>query len=110
MLIINKMLIKLKIVTGFYQQLTFRLLAMIRGALIGLIYEKLSLAPAGSADASDSAVMTLIGTDVERIGETWYLLISEVWACVIQLVIAVWLLERQLGAVCIAPVMLALSK
>ncbi|KAK3181488.1 hypothetical protein K4F52_007198 [Lecanicillium sp. MT-2017a] len=96
------------IVTGFYQQLTFRLMAMIRGGLIGLIYEKLSSAPIGSAAASDSAVMTLIGADVERIGETWHMLISEIWACIIQLGIAVWLLQRQLGAVCVAPVILAL--
>ncbi len=85
-------------------------MAVIRGGLIGLIYEKLSHAPLGSAEASDSAVMTLIGTDVERIGETWYMFISEIWASVIQLSIAVWLLERQLGAVCVAPVILALGQ
>lgn len=84
-------------------------MAMIRGGLIGLIYEKLSSAPIGSAAASDSAVMTLIGADVERIGGTWHMLISEIWACIIQLGIAVWLLQRQLGAVCVAPVVLALG-
>lgn len=53
--------------------------------------------------------MTLIGTDVERICETWNFLIAELWPSVLQLAIGVWLLERELGAVCIAPVILALG-
>lgn len=51
--------------------------------------------------------MTLIGTDVERICETWKCLIADTWASILQLGIGIWLLQRQLGAVCIAPVILA---
>jgi hypothetical protein len=83
-------------------------MAMIRGALIAVIYEKMLSLKSGNA--SESAAMTLMGTDVERIVETWYLLVVEIWASLIQLVIAIFLLERQLGAVCIAPVIVALGK
>ena len=81
---------------------------MIRGGLIAVIYEKMLSLKSGNA--SESAAMTLMGTDVERIVETWYLLVVEIWANLIQLVIAVFLLERQLGAVCIAPIIVALGK
>ncbi|KAH0431618.1 ABC transporter [Colletotrichum camelliae] len=95
-----------KIATGFYQHLSFRLMAMVRGGLISLIYEKVVQSP--STQVGDSAAMTLIGTDVERICETWHLAVAESWASVIQLGFAVWLLQMQIGAVCVTPVIVAL--
>jgi len=97
-----------QVATGFYQHLGFRLMAMIRGGLISLIYRKGLQLP--SSGASDSPVMTLIATDVERICEIWHLMILEVVPGSIQLGIAVWLLQRQLGAVCVAPVILVFCK
>lgn len=97
------------IVTGFYEHLALRLTSMIRGGLVGMIYRKLTRSPAGAAEAKDSAVITLVESDVERISETWYLIVSEVWPSILQLGFAVWLLERQLGAVCVAPVIMALA-
>ncbi|KAM4057529.1 ABC transporter [Hirsutella rhossiliensis] len=94
--------------TGSYQHLVYRLMTMTRGGLIALIYQKLTESPTPSNDAHDAAVMTLIGTDVERICETWYLVVAEIWPSIVQLGIAVWFLQRQLGAVCVAPVILAL--
>ncbi|OAA71991.1 ABC transporter [Akanthomyces lecanii RCEF 1005] len=96
------------IITGFYQHLAFRLMAMTRGGLIGLIYTKLTRSRAGAAENRDSAVITLIESDVERIAETWYLLTSHLWACILQLGLSVWLLERQIGVICIAPIILAI--
>lgn len=84
-------------------------MAMTRGALIGMIYRKLTHSRSGAAETADSAVLTLIEADVERIGESWYLLISELWPSVLQLGLAVWLLQRQLGAICVAPVILAIG-
>ncbi|KAM0810738.1 putative ABC transporter domain-containing protein [Seiridium cardinale] len=95
-----------KIATGFYQHLSFRLMAMVRGGLISLIYEKIVQSP--STQVGDSAAMTLIGTDVERICETWHLVVAESWASVIQLAFAVWLLQMQIGPVCVTPVIVAL--
>lgn len=97
------------IATGFYQHLSFRLMAMVRGGLISLIYDKVVQSPSTQA-ASDSAAMTLIGTDVERICETWHLVVAESWAGVIQLAFAVWLLQMQIGPVCVTPVIVALGK
>ncbi|OAR00109.1 hypothetical protein LLEC1_04813 [Akanthomyces lecanii] len=97
------------IITGFYQHLAFRLMAMTRGGLIGLIYTKLTKSRAGAAESADSAIITLIESDVERIGETWHMLTSDFWACILQLGLAVWLLERQIGVVCIAPIVLAIT-
>ncbi|KAK1994571.1 ABC transporter [Colletotrichum falcatum] len=94
------------IATGFYQHLSFRLMAMVRGGLISLIYEKTVRSP--STQVGDSAATTLIGTDVERICETWHLVVAESWASVIQLAFAVWLLQIQIGPVCVTPVIVAL--
>lgn len=73
-----------------------------------MIYRKLTTLK--SANVNDSAGMTLMGTDVEQIAENLHLIITDLWANLIQIGIAIWLLERQLGAVCIAPVILAISK
>ncbi|KAM3456042.1 hypothetical protein MY3296_001911 [Beauveria thailandica] len=95
------------VTTGIYEQLTFRYIALIRGGLITNIFNKLNNICTKAATDSGSPIMTLIGTDVERICETWSFLIAELWPAVLQLGVGVWLLERQLGAVCIAPVILA---
>jgi len=81
---------------------------MVRGSLIAVIYEK--MISLKSANTNESAAITLMGTDVERIVETFFLLVVEIWANILQLSIAVFLLERQLGAVCIAPIIIALCK
>ncbi|KAJ6785512.1 hypothetical protein PWT90_03803 [Aphanocladium album] len=96
------------IITGFYQHLAFRFMAMTRGGLIGLIYTKLTRSPTSATESGNSAAITLIESDVERIGETWYLLTSDLWACILQLGLSIWLLERQVGLICIAPVILAI--
>jgi hypothetical protein len=83
-------------------------MAMVRGGLISLIYEKIMQSP--STQVGDSAAMTLIGTDVERICETWHLVVAESWASVIQLAFAVWFLQMQIGPVCVTPVIVALGK
>lgn len=73
-----------------------------------MIYRKITTLK--SANVNDSAAMTLMGTDVEQIAENLHLIITDLWANLLQLGIAIWLLERQLGAVCIAPVILAIGE
>lgn len=97
----------IQIFTGWYQHLTFRLVAMMRGGLVGIIFEKMLELNIG--DAQESSALTLMSTDVERIAETWNF-INESWASLIQAFIAVWLLERQLGVACIYPVIISLGK
>lgn len=96
------------VMTGWYQHLSYRLMAMIRGSLIGMIYGK--LATLDVANVNESSAMTLMGTDVERIVETWHELFTDVWASVLQLGIATYLLQRQIGAVCVVPIIFALGK
>lgn len=87
--------------TGWYQHLTYRVVTMMRGALVALVYDKMLTLRAGSVN--ESAAMTLMSTDVERIGETAEF-VFEMWAYVLQIGIAIWLLEARVGVACVAPV------
>lgn len=79
-----------------------------RGQLIALVYAKLLKLPAD--DAGESAAMSLMGTDIQRIAETFWYLLIEVIPDVTQLSVALFLLYLQLGAVCVAPLLITLSK
>ena len=52
---------------------------------------------------NDSAALTLMSTDVDRIAFSLQQ-ISEVWARMVELAIGIWLLERQVGWICIGPI------
>lgn len=91
--------------TGFYNYHVFRATTLLRGALVSTIYRKtLSL---NLADAKKAAALTLSTTDVDRIGLALKSA-HEIWASSIEAVLAVILLQRQLGWACIAPVALVL--
>lgn len=57
-----------------------------------------------AADLTDSAAITLMGTDVERKN------LHEAWASIIEVGIAIWLLERELGIACFIPLVISLGK
>ncbi|PKK47316.1 hypothetical protein CI102_9091 [Trichoderma harzianum] len=59
------------------------------------------------ADIKDSAAVTLMGTDVERIHES-LMQVHEIWASTIEIIIAVWLLVRQVSYAAIAPLAICL--
>jgi ATP-binding cassette, subfamily C (CFTR/MRP), member 1 len=59
-------------------------------------------------NANESAAMSLMGTDVQRIAETFWQLIIEVFPSMAQLCIAVYLLFAQLGVVCVAPILVTI--
>lgn len=70
---------------------------MIRGGLVALIFQKtLEL---DSTKASEGDAISLISADIEGI-EPGISLIHEVWASIVELGIALYLLERQVGAAC----------
>lgn len=80
---------------------------MIRGALVSLICTRSleqKFKPAG-----DTATLTLTGPDVNVICSAIEVL-HEIWACSIEVCIAVWLLQRQLGAGCVGPVISVIRK
>lgn len=97
-----------QVTTLLYQVPASRFTARLRGSLITLIYNKVLRLPCTVSDASGA--VTLIATDVERICEAWEKIVGDLWAGILQLGIALWLLRMQIGPVCLAPVLLTLGK
>lgn len=80
---------------------------MVRGGLITLIYGKMMKLP--TDDLNESSAVTLMGNDVETLTEKLHMLLVESWANTITVGIAMWMLAAQLGAVCVAPIITAIS-
>jgi hypothetical protein len=80
---------------------------MLRGALIGIIFNKTLLLRDGVFD--ESAAVTLMSTDVDRIALSMQSL-NEVWGRLVEVSIGVWLLSVQLGAVSVVPIIVVLGK
>ena len=95
------------ITTGQYQHLTYRAITMTRGGLISLMFAKTSTLKANAADSATS--LTLMSADIERITNGWQTM-HEIWANVIEIALAIYLLERQLGAACGIPIAVAVGK
>ncbi|KAI0975024.1 ABC transporter [Xylaria arbuscula] len=91
--------------TAFYWYYQERFQSGLRALLINAIYTKVTTAP--HVGDGDNAAVTLMGTDVERI-YTGTRLIHEVWAGIIQIAIASWLLYQQLGLAFLAPLIIVL--
>ncbi|CAG8907277.1 unnamed protein product [Penicillium egyptiacum] len=89
-----------------YWRQTYRLLTMIRSGLISMIYDQ--TIDMTAADLTDSAAITLMGTDVERI-VTNLKNLHEAWASIIELGTAIWLLEREIGVACFIPLVISLG-
>ncbi|KAI0465937.1 P-loop containing nucleoside triphosphate hydrolase protein [Xylaria cf. heliscus] len=99
--------IGLAITMGWSSHLTYRLMAMMRGGLISIIYRK--ILQSQSSKSNDSAAVTLMGTDVQRITETFHYLLVETLPAFIQLGIATYLLYLQLGAVFVVLLVLSIA-
>ncbi|TRX89453.1 hypothetical protein FHL15_009622 [Xylaria flabelliformis] len=99
--------IGLAVALGWSSHLTYRLMTMIRGALISIVYRKILGSQA--ANSNDSAAVTLMGTDVQRIAETFHYLLVETIPAFIQLGIATYLLYLQLGAVFVVLLILSIA-
>ena len=97
-----------QVMMGWSSHLSYRLMTMMRGQLISIIYAKMMTLPI--TNINESAAMSLMGTDVQRIAETFWYLVVEVVPNAVQVGVAVYLLYVQLGAVCVAPVLITISK
>ncbi|UPL03089.1 hypothetical protein LCI18_014023 [Fusarium solani-melongenae] len=89
------------VTTGQYQHLTYRAITMARGQLITMLYDKATDIDITAADPT--AALTLMSADIERIDTGWRTA-HDVWANLVEIAVAVYLLERQLGVVCLIPV------
>lgn len=85
----------------------YRLAIMMRGCLVPCIYRKtLSL---NSSDATASAALTLISTDIEVI-KNGLVQLHEVWASFVEIGLAIYLLEKQVGWAAAVSISFAVGK
>lgn len=61
-----------------------------------------------TADTQPAAALTLVSTDIET-ATTGIITLHELWASPIELGVAIYLLNRQLGVACVIPVALAIG-
>lgn len=99
-------LTRLQLSTAVYWRQTYRFITMTRAGLVSIIYEQ--TVKLHSEDLDDSAAITLMGTDVERI-VTYLRKIHEAWAAILEVAVAIWLLERQVWVACIVPLVISLG-
>lgn len=92
---------------GQYQHKTYRTIAMVRAGLISMIYHKTSTL--SLKDIDPAASMTLMSADMERIVQGWQTM-HEIWSNSIEVGVAIFLLERQLGIACVVPVALSICE
>jgi ATP-binding cassette subfamily C (CFTR/MRP) protein 1 len=74
--------------------------------MVSLIYNKALELQAGAYDNTDA--ITLMSTDIDRIAGSMST-IQDLWARVIEIGIGIWLLEIQLGWVCVAPIIVVIG-
>ncbi|KAK7749032.1 hypothetical protein SLS53_001058 [Cytospora paraplurivora] len=87
-----------------YWRLTYQCLVKIRGCLLAAVYEKTTEIDTAQYDMNTP--MSLVSTDMDRI-MAGCKDIHEVWANTLEVGITVWLLYRELGLACIAPVVVS---
>jgi ATP-binding cassette subfamily C (CFTR/MRP) protein 1 len=90
-----------------YTHLLYRSITMLRGALVGLIFNRSLALRDGVYD--ESAAVTLMSTDVDRIAASMQNM-HEIWARVVEVAIGIWLLSIRLGAVSVIPVIVVVCK
>ncbi|EPE26567.1 ABC transporter transmembrane region [Glarea lozoyensis ATCC 20868] len=91
--------------TALYWYLHERALCMTRGSLVGAVYKKTT--KTRLSVSGESAAITLMSADVERI-RLGFLNLHEFWANTVEVAIATWLLERQLGLAFLAPLIVVI--
>ena len=96
-----------KISMGQYQHLTYRAITMVRGGVVSMLYRKAT--DLSMKDVDPAASMTLMSADIERIVQGWQSM-HEIWANAIEVSIAIYLLERQLGVSCVIPIAVSICK
>lgn len=97
------------VATGFYQHKLFRAVTMVRGLLISMICSATLDLHSSSAASAGSSTLTLTSSDVDKICQSFES-VHELWANPVEIVIAIWLLERQLGLGCIGPAFAVIGK
>ncbi|KAK5989321.1 ABC multidrug transporter B [Cladobotryum mycophilum] len=84
-----------------YQHKTYRLLTLYRGSLIAMISDKTLRIDSLALDPAEA--ITLMSADVDRITGSMHL-VHEIYASIVELGIALWLLYNFLGVAMVAPI------
>ncbi|PYH89272.1 P-loop containing nucleoside triphosphate hydrolase protein [Aspergillus ellipticus CBS 707.79] len=92
--------------TVHYKHQLFRMITMFRGTFVALIYDHTLVLRHGASD--ESAAVTLMSTDIDIIARSLEQA-SESWARLVEVAIGIWLLERQIGAICVAPILMYMA-
>ncbi|KYK57377.1 ABC transporter [Drechmeria coniospora] len=93
---------------GQYEWRNYRAATMMRGSVIPLIYQKaLLIDTSASSTFNPTAALTLVSTDIETITQG-LVQFHETWSNLLEIGLAIYLLERQLGAACVMGVGFAL--
>ncbi|KAK6510125.1 hypothetical protein TWF481_004839 [Arthrobotrys musiformis] len=94
------------ITSAFYWYRNIRFIAMLRGILMSAVYHKTTQLSIIGSNTADS--VTLMSGDVENLVRGLRE-IHELWAALVQIGIATWLLARQLGLACIGPLIVCFA-
>ena len=95
------------ITTGMFKHNIYRLITMVRGTLVSKIYDKTLRLDASAA--KDSAALTLMSTDVERIANGFEVF-DALWADPVEIAISMYLLYREIGLAFLVPVGISVGK
>jgi ATP-binding cassette, subfamily C (CFTR/MRP), member 1 len=88
-----------------YERRVAQLNCQIRMGLVGVIYNRCLTIKAGVLD--DSAAVTLMSSDTEDAANSGALF-HQLWSEVLELCIGMYMLARELGWVCISPLLVVL--
>ncbi len=80
---------------------------MVRAGLVAMIYRKTGALNLKDVDPATS--VTLMSADIERIVQGWQTM-HEIWGNAIEVGVAIYLLEKQLGVACAVPVAVSIRK
>ncbi|GAB1205509.1 hypothetical protein APSETT445_004185 [Aspergillus pseudonomiae] len=86
---------------GQYQHMTYRAITMVRGAVVSMVYRKATTLSTEDADPASS--LTLMSADIERIVQGWQT-IHDIWGNALEIGLAIFLLEQQLGVAAVVAV------
>ncbi|KAJ5246170.1 P-loop containing nucleoside triphosphate hydrolase protein [Penicillium chermesinum] len=89
-----------------YRSTVYRVIAMVRGSLVSMIFDK--TLRMGTSAASDASAVTLMSTDIERIGDG-LLDMHETYSNLAEVVLALIFLARLLGIATIASTALVIA-
>ncbi|KAE8381911.1 putative multidrug resistance protein [Aspergillus bertholletiae] len=86
--------------TAHYRRCFARTVTKFRGSMIALLYNRSLTLQVGLC--TESAALTLMSTDIDNIIDLLENIV-DIWARLVEIGIGIWLLARQIGGICVTP-------